>query len=242
MTPDRTPDSKSSGSKSPDGKSLDHLDQAVIDGQAGYSKPFLNLYDLMVYRGTAPLLWRCPPKVSRQLYDTCVGARHMDIGVGSGYLLHHARFPVPEPRITLVDLNPNSLAHTAHRLRRYEVETVRANVLEPLPVPEHSHDSVGMSYLLHCVPGGLPDKGIALAHAAAVVRPGGVVFGTTVLSGGVPVSSVARRAMRTLNKRGAFHNDGDTLDDLRAQLDRHFDRHELTVRGCVGVFRAWTAA
>lgn len=224
------------------GKSFDDLDQAVVDGQAGYSKPFLNLYDLMVYRGTGPLLWRCPPSVSRHLYDTCVGERHMDIGVGSGYLLHHARFPVPDPRITLVDLNPNSLAHTAHRLRRHQVVTVRANVLEPLPVRAHSHDSVGMSYLLHCVPGSLREKGIALAHAAAVVRPGGIVFGTTVLSAGVPVTSAARRTMRMLNRRGAFHNDGDTLDDLREQLGRHFDRHELSVHGCVGVFRAWTAA
>ncbi|MFD0415267.1 class I SAM-dependent methyltransferase [Streptomyces sp. NPDC127108] len=225
------------------GKPLDqHLDQGVIDGQSGYSKPFLTLYDLLVYRGTAPLLWRCPSAVSRSLYDSCVGARHMDIGVGTGYLLHHARFPVPDPRITLVDLNRNSLAHTAHRLRRHRVETVRANILEPLPVAARSHDSVGMSYLLHCVPGTLREKGIALAHAAAVVRPGGIVFGTTVLSAGVPVSGSARRAMRTLNKRGAFHNDADALDDLRAQLDLHFDRHELTVHGCVGVFRAWTAA
>ncbi|WP_331769441.1 class I SAM-dependent methyltransferase (plasmid) [Embleya sp. NBC_00888] len=239
MTSDSTSDNKPL--ERLDDKPLDHFDQAVLDGQAGYSKPFLNLYDLVVYRGTAPLLWRCPPTVSRRLYDTGVGARHMDIGVGSGYLLHHARFPVPDPRITLVDLNPNSLAHTAHRLRRYQVATVRANVLEPLPVPDGSHDSVGISYLLHCIPGSLREKGIVLAHAAAVVRPGGVVFGTTVLSGGVPVSLAARKAMRLLNKQGAFHNDGDTLDDLRAQLDRHFDHHELSVRGCVGIFRGWTA-
>ncbi|MYS86620.1 class I SAM-dependent methyltransferase [Embleya scabrispora] len=239
MTSDSTSDNKPL--ERLDDKPLDHLDQAVLDGQAGYSKPFLNLYDLVVYRGTAPLLWRCPPTVSRRLYDTGVGARHMDIGVGSGYLLHHARFPVPDPRITLVDLNPNSLAHTAHRLRRYHVATVRANVLEPLPVPDGSHDSVGISYLLHCIPGSLREKGIVLAHAAAVVRPGGVVFGTTVLSAGVPVSLAARKAMRLLNKQGAFHNDGDTLDDLRAQLDRYFDHHELSVRGCVGIFRGWTA-
>ncbi|MGA4838441.1 class I SAM-dependent methyltransferase [Streptomyces sp. G45] len=222
---------------------LDHLDQAVVDGQAGYSKPFLlSLYDLAVYRGTAPLLWRCPPAVSRRLYDTSVGERHADIGVATGYLLDHAHFPVPDPQITLVDLNPDSLARAAHRIRRYRVSTVRANVLEPLPLPPGSHDSVGMSYLLHCVPGSLKEKGVALAHAAAVVRPGGTVFGATVLSGGVPVSAGARRAMRYLNKRGDFHNAHDTLDDLRDQLERHFARHELTVHGCVGVFRAWTAA
>ncbi|MFI9724514.1 class I SAM-dependent methyltransferase [Streptomyces sp. NPDC052396] len=218
------------------------LDQAVIDGQAAYSKQALNLYDLAVYRGTAPFFWRCPPAVSRKLYDQSVGARHLEIGVGSGYLLDHARFPVPDPRITLADLNPNSLAHTADRLRRYQVTTVRANVLEPLPVPEKSFDSVGMSYLLHCVPGSLPEKGIAFSHAAAAVRPGGIVFGATVLSAGVPVTFAARQMMWFLNRTGVFHNERDNLNDLRDQLDKHFERHELTVSGCVGVFRAWTAS
>ncbi|MGI5532192.1 class I SAM-dependent methyltransferase [Streptomyces syringium] len=222
--------------------SSDLLDQDVIEGQSGYTKSFLNLYDLAVFRGTAPLCWRCPPATSRQMYDTCVGAEHLEIGVGTGYLLDHARFPVPDPRITLADLNPNSLAHTAHRLRRYDVRTVRANVLEPLPVPEKSFDSVGMSYLLHCVPGSLKEKGIALAHAGAAVRPGGVVFGATVLSGGVPVTFAGRRMMEWLNKQGVFHNEQDTYEDLRDQLETHFDRYQLTVRGCVGIWRAWTAS
>ncbi|GGM75297.1 methyltransferase [Longimycelium tulufanense] len=218
------------------------LDQSVIDGQAAYTKQSLNLYDFAVFRGTAPFFWRCPPAVSRRLYDTSVGAHHLEIGVGSGYLLDHAHFPVTDPRVTLVDLSPHSLAHTAHRLRRYQVNIVRANVLDPLPVPRKSYDSVGMSYLLHCVPGSLREKGIALAHAAAAVRPGGIVFGATVLSAGVPVTFAARQMMRLLNKKGVFHNERDTLDDLRDQLEQHFVRHELSVRGCVGLFRAWTAS
>ncbi|MDG4533498.1 class I SAM-dependent methyltransferase [Streptomyces sp. AV19] len=216
------------------------LDQAVIEGQSGYTKSFLNLYDLAVFRGTAPLAWHCPPAVSRQMYDTCLGANHVEIGVGTGYLLDHATFPVADPKITLVDLNPNSLAHTAHRLRRYDVTTLRANVLEPLPLPERTYDSVGMSYLLHCVPGSIKEKGIALKHAASVVRPGGVVFGATVLSSGIPVSTRGRWTMNWLNKQGAFHNQEDNYDDLRDQLAQYFDRFQLTSRGCVGIWRAWT--
>ncbi|GAA2908972.1 class I SAM-dependent methyltransferase [Streptomyces thioluteus] len=219
----------------------DHLiDQQVIDGQAGYTKSFLNIYDLAVFKGTAPLAWHCSPAVSRQMYDTCLGANHVEIGVGTGYLLDNATFPVADPKITLVDLNPNSLAHTAQRLNRYDVTTVRANVLEPLPLEERAYDSVGMSYLLHCVPGSIKEKGIALKHAAAVVRPGGVVFGATVLSSGVPVSARGRWTMNYLNKRGDFHNQEDNYDDLRDQLAQYFPRFQLTSRGCVGIWRAWT--
>ncbi|GAB2629513.1 class I SAM-dependent methyltransferase [Streptomyces capparidis] len=217
------------------------MDQAVLDGQAPYHRRALAFYDLLVMHGSAPWCWRCPSRNFRRMYDTCVGARHLEIGVGTGYLLAHCRFPVPDPRITLVDLNPATLEYTAQRLKRYRTERVLANALEPLPVPPGSFDSAALSFLLHCIPGDITEKGVALAHAAAAVRPGGVVFGSTVLASGVPVSRAGRSLMGKLNAKGVFHNDRDDLGDLRDQLTRHFERHELVTRGCVGLFRAWTA-
>ncbi|UCM86662.1 class I SAM-dependent methyltransferase [Streptomyces marincola] len=216
--------------------------RAVHDGQAPYHRRALAFYDLFVMHGSAPWFWRCPPRNFRQLYDTCAGARHVEIGVGTGYLLHHARFPVPDPRITLVDLNPATLDYTAKRLARYRTERVVANALEPLPLPEGEADSAALSFLLHCLPGSIADKGVALAHAARAVRPGGVVFGSTILASGVPVTRAGRFLMRELNRKGVFHNERDSLGDLRDRLDAHFPRHELVVRGCVGLFRAWTPA
>ncbi len=226
--------------------SIDHdrereaADRALLDGHAPYHRRALAFYDLFVMHGSAPWCWRCPPRNFRQLYDTCVGARHAEIGVGTGYLLARCRFPVPDPHITLVDLNPATLAYTAERLAGHRTERVLANALEPLPLAEGTYDSAALSFLLHCIPGSLKEKGIALAHAARAVRPGGIVFGSTVLASGVPVSRAGRLLMRGLNRRGVFHNDRDSLGDLRDQLEAHFDRHELVVRGCVGLFRAWT--
>ncbi|WFB10708.1 class I SAM-dependent methyltransferase [Streptomyces sp. LX-29] len=223
------------------GHPLGTVDQDVLDGQSAYDKRALTFYDLLVYRGSSPLFWRCSPRNFLRMYDTCVGAEHVEIGVGTGYLLDHCRFPVSDPRITLVDLNPATLDFTAKRLAKFRTTQVRANALEPLPLPKASHDSVALSFLLHCIPGSIREKGVALAHAAEVVRPGGVVFGSTILSSGVPVTRAGRSLMAKLNAKGVFHNQQDSLDDLRDQLTKHFVSHDLVVRGCVGLFRARTA-
>ncbi|MEV6975263.1 class I SAM-dependent methyltransferase [Kitasatospora sp. NPDC093806] len=214
------------------------LDQAVLDGQAPYHRRALNFYDLVVFRGSAPLFWRCSPRNFQQMYNTCLGAKHLEIGVGTGYLLEHSRFPVSNPQVTLADLNPSTLDFTAERLAHINTTKVVANALEPLPVPAESHDSAALSFLLHCIPGSLREKGVAIKHAAAAVKPGGIVFGSTVLSSGVPVTGAGRWLMNNLNAKGVFHNDRDDLEDLRDQLKQNFDDFDLVTRGSVGLFRA----
>ena len=214
------------------------VDQAVMDGAVHYHRRGLAVYNMVVFRGSAPLFWRCPPSNFEELYANSLGARHLELGVGTGYLLSRARFPVSNPKITLVDLNPAPLDYTAERLKFFTTEKVVANALEPLPVPEGGHDSAALSFLLHCIPGNLREKGVAIKHAAATVRPGGIVFGSTVLSSGVPVTGAGRWLMNNLNAKGIFHNDKDSLDDLRAQLEQNFDDFELYTRGSVGLFRA----
>jgi ubiquinone/menaquinone biosynthesis C-methylase UbiE len=212
------------------------VEQDVLAGQAIYTKNVLPFYDLSVFHAVMPLVWRCAVKHVQGLYDASVGARHLEMGAGTGYLLANTEFPVRNPEITLVDLNPTPLAYTAQRLERYNITQVQANVLEPLPV-DGPVDSAGLNFLLHCVPGSLKDKGVVLKNAAAVVRPGGVIFGSTILSAGVPVTPQARLLMKVFNARGIFHNDWDNLDDLRGAL-AGLGRYKLVVRGCVALFRA----
>ncbi|MGT2479982.1 hypothetical protein ACU4GR_16535 [Methylobacterium oryzae CBMB20] len=100
-------------------------------------------------------------------------------------------------------------------------------------------DSIGMTYLLHCLPG---------EHRRARRKPStrcgrcladdGVVFGATILSGGVQTTGAARALMRVYNRKGVFSNAADTLPDLRAALDQRFRSVEITVVGCVALFVA----
>ncbi|WP_421840495.1 class I SAM-dependent methyltransferase [Mycobacterium sp.] len=193
---------------------------------------------MLVFKGSAPLAWRCPANNLIELYKRSLGARHLELGVGTGYLMARSRFPVANPNITLVDMNEMTLDYTAQRMRNFNCTKVIGDALQPLPVPEDSHDSAALSLLLHCIPGTLLEKGVAIKHAAAAVRPGGIVFGGTVLSSGVPVSAVGRWLMNNLNKKGVFHNEQDSFEDLRTVLEQNFDDYEIYNRGCVGLFRA----
>jgi ubiquinone/menaquinone biosynthesis C-methylase UbiE len=211
---------------------------AVQDGYKAYHGRALSFYDTFVFRGSLPRFWRCPLETLTELYTRSLGARHLELGVGTGYLMEHSRFPVSNPKITLVDMNEATLDYTAQRMRFFETAKVVGNALEPLPVAKGSHDSAALSLLMHCIPGSLLEKGVAIKHAAATVRPGGIVFGSTVLSQGVTVTRAGRWLMKNLNDKGIFHNDTDSLQDLRTVLEQNFADFELYTCGSVGLFRA----
>lgn len=210
-------------------------------GQAIYSRPFLAVYDALVYGFNSPVLWRCRKERMVALYDEHVSGRHLDVGVGSGALLDACRFPVAAPRITLMDMNPNSLAVTAARVARYAPQTVRANALAPWPVEPASCDSVALSHLVHCLPGAIPEKAVVFEHARSALAPGGTLFGATILGRGVEHSWLARQALAASNRRGVLGNRDDDSADLDAVLGDLFAAHELRIRGAVALFAARVA-
>jgi SAM-dependent methyltransferase len=214
-------------------------DDPSYAGQAVYTPSFLRIYDAYVVRASARFLYRCPSRRIRDLYDRHVSDRHLDVGPGSGYFLDHCRFPSPAPDLTLLDLNPHVLAYSARRLRRYRPRTLQADVLEPLPVEPASFDSIGMNYLLHCVPGSIGgDKAVVLRSLADALAPGGALFGSTVVNGGGDHSRLAQRAMALYRRHGILANADDHLADLDRVLGSTFTSHHVEVQGSVAVFVA----
>ena len=216
-------------------------DDPAFAGQAIYSRGFLALYDGLVYGFNSPVLWRCSKARMVELYDEHVSGRHLDVGVGSGGLLDACRYPVAAPEITLMDMNPNSLAVTAARLDRYQPRTVQGNALEPWPVEPASFDSVALSHLVHCLPGAIPEKAVVFEHARAALAPGGALFGATILGRGVELSGPARLMLAASNRRGVLSNRDDDPSDLDAVLAETFASHELRIRGAVALFAARVA-
>jgi hypothetical protein len=207
-------------------------------GQAGYTSFGLKTYDFVVYKFTAPVLWRCTQKQLVEFYDERVSARHLDVGVATGALIDQAKFPVSEPDITLMDLNPKSLTFAADRLGRYSPKTHQANVLEPWGLPPQRFESVGMMNLLHCVPGTIREKAVAFDHAREVLIPGGTLFGATVLGKGVKHTWLSNFVMGRLNRKGVFSNLDDSLEDLEAALAARFSSHQVRVQGTIALFTA----
>jgi len=211
--------------------------EEVERGQAIYT-PFMLAagYDLVVLRLSNPLVWRCPTSRLLEMYDEHVSANHLDVGVGTGYYLDRCRFP-SSPRLALMDLNPHSLAHAARRTARYRPETYKRNVLEPIEVDAPKFDTVGMTYLLHCIPGAMEEKAVAFDHLRALVNPGGHIFGATLVQGD-DQGRVARRLMALYNRKGIFHNELDTLGGLERVLAQRFGESRVTSVGCAALFWA----
>jgi SAM-dependent methyltransferase len=210
----------------------------VARGAAAYKTWTLCFYDAVVHGLSNRIAWRCPTAALLELYDRHVSERHLDVGVGSGYFLDHCLFPVPAPRITLVDLSPAALEFTRRRIARYRPHTLLANALEPIAPADGPFHSIGMTYLLHCLPGPFAAKARVFSVLGAHLAPGGVLFGATILGAGVVRNRPARMLMRAYNRTGVFGNAADSLEQLEGALSVHFERHEVRTIGCVALFSA----
>lgn len=211
--------------------------EQVLAGQAVYTKRALASYDFIVLGVSNRFIWRCPTRRLVEHYDAHASANHLDVGVGTGYFLDHCRFPSPMPRIALMDLNANALGSASARIARYEPEIHRRNVLDPIRIDAPKFDSVGMNYLLHCLPGTIRSKSIVFDHLKALMEPGAVLFGSTLLQGGVRRNMLARRLMDIYNAKGIFSNRSDDLAGLTDELNRRFDDVSIEVVGCAALFR-----
>ena len=216
----------------------DQFDEATRAGQAVYSRRMLGWYDFIVLTVSNRWIWRCPTSRLLSWYDRHVSARHLDVGVGTGWFLDHCRFPVERPEITLLDLNENCLAAAAQRIQRYRPRTVRADVLRRIDLQGAMFDSIGVNYLLHCLPGDLAAKACVFDHLAEHLAPAGVLFGSTLLSEGAAHSWSARRLAAFYNRKRIFSNAHDRLDVLEHELNSRFCQVTIETRGSVAQFAA----
>ena len=210
--------------------------EQVEAGQAVYTKRTLAAYDFVVLGVSNRFLWKCPTQQLVDHYNKHVTANHLDVGVGTGYFLDRCQFPSSTPRVALMDLNSGTLEFASQRIARYKPETYHRNVLEPISFDGGKFDSVGMNYLLHCVPGSIESKSVAFDHLMAVMNPNAVLFGSTLLQGGVPRNWFAKRLMDAYNKRGIFSNQRDDLEGLKRALTKRLRDVSVEVTGCAALF------
>jgi SAM-dependent methyltransferase len=168
-----------------------------------------------------------------------VAASHLDVGPGAGYYLDRCHFPDDMPLVTLLDPNPGVLRFAGARLRGYEPTLLGADAMKPIRMEETAYRSVGLSYVLHCLPGGMMSKAAVFEHLAPLVAPGGVFFGATILHDGVPHTRIGRRLRGVYNHKGIFSNIGDDPGGVEEELARRFMRYELELVGAVALFAAW---
>jgi hypothetical protein len=209
----------------------------VEAGQRVYTPFTLRVYDLFVLGFSNRFVWRCRSSKMLERYESHVGARHLDVGVGTGWFLDHCRWPVESPQITLLDLNENSLSTASDRIRRYAPATVQANVLDPVDLGDSHFDSIGANFLFHCLPGELEWKATTVvSNLRPYLASGGVLFGSTILGRGVAHNLLGRRLMRLYNRKGIFSNIEDDQRGLEQGLASELTDVEIEVVGAVALF------
>ena len=209
----------------------------VEAGQRVYTPLVLRGYDLFVLGFSNRFVWRCRSSTMLERYDRHVGARHLDVGVGTGWFLDKCKWPVETPEITLLDLNENSLSVASHRIRRYAPATIQADVLAPVELGEKRFDSIGANYLFHCLPGELEWKARTVAsNLRPYLVSGGVFFGSTILGRGVEQNLLGHRLMRLYNRKGIFSNPEDDRQGLEQGLASQLIDLDIEIVGAVALF------
>ena len=125
---------------------------------AVFNERTLKYYDWLL-EFTCNRVWHCSIRRTLELYRRHLSSNHLEVGVGTGYFLDHSHLPGSAPRLALLDLSPDCLKHTAARLARYAPEVYRANALAPIELAVQRFDSIALNYVLHCMPGALPESG-----------------------------------------------------------------------------------
>lgn len=205
-------------------------------GAAPYTRLFLNVYDLWVVKFSNSFGWRCNRDHFVDLYRQYIGHRHLEVGPGSGWALANIDLPA-DIDLTLLDLNANSLTHTASRLD-VAVTRIQHDVLVPLDTRVDTFDSVSINYVLHCLPGDWSTKAVALTNLARMLKPEGVLFGSTVIGVDQSFTVLGGALMFAYNKIGAFDNRRDDVPGLRRLLSDGFEHVEVTMVGNVAIFVA----
>jgi 2-polyprenyl-3-methyl-5-hydroxy-6-metoxy-1,4-benzoquinol methylase len=212
--------------------------EQVEAGQAAYTSRMLGFYDFLILRVIVPYIWKCPIDNILKLYNDHMSSNHLEIGVGSGYFLDNCNFPTDNPRLAIMDLNPNSLKFTAGRVSRYKPEVYRTNILEPIQTDIEKFDSVGINAVIHCLPGTMETKLVVFDHIIELLKPGGIVFGSTILNKGVKQNWLTIIFMKRFNDRRVFSNLEDDVSTLREGLAKRFSDIEINVIGTAALFTA----
>ncbi len=209
------------------------------DGAAVYSPGILKMYDWWVLGISNRCAWLCPTQsILLPFFQRHLTANHLDVGVGTGFYL--ANSPMhPAQRITLLDLNRNSLEAARARIASLQPSVVLEDVLNPSgALGEERFDSISLFFLMHCLPGGMADKARAFETLHRHLTPGGTLYGATILGDGAGHNWLGRRLMKLYNAKGLFGNKTDTLAGLESGLTRCFAKVKVWQHGKVALFTA----
>lgn len=204
----------------------------------GYSNLVLELYDFLILKFSSMLIWRCRTSQLIELYRSCVSRRHLEIGVGTGYLLNRAVFPSHWVTLHILDCNPEVLRHAYYRLARYSPIPVLCDLMADDWPALPKQQSIGMNYVWHALEGDKAKRGQVFAKLAQYLEPSGVLFGSSVIGIHDHMPKLSRLVSQHWLGAGLFNNHGDNADSLNTILQQYFFEVHVWQEGQVMLFMA----
>lgn len=208
------------------------------DNAKGYNQVILELYDLLILRLSSTVVWRCSTSHLILLYSHHLSRRHLELGVGTGYLLQRGVFPSHSIDLLLLDCNPRVLRHALRRLARYAPKGLALDLMQPEWPDLPKQQSIGLNYVWHGVQGTPEQRGALFGRLAQLLMSDGVLFGATVRGVHPHMSALARLASQRWLDGGLFNNQGDTPERLTEYLSRYFAEVNVWLQGEVILFVA----
>jgi hypothetical protein len=209
----------------------------IAKAHAIYTPLMLAIYDVLVHGLSNRVAWRCPTERLLDLYRGHLSADHLEAGVGTGFFLDRAG-PLRFDRLALVDINRHCLDRAGRRLARFNPTLYQANLLAPIKLDGAPFSSVGLTYVLHCLPGRMSEKLTSVDHLRPLMMKGAVLFGATILGQDIAPNWAARSLLDFYNAKGVFNNREDDLASLSDGLRQRFQTVEIEREGCLALFRA----
>ena len=117
-------------------------------------------YDKFVNKVNCEKVWKCPQKHIINNYRRNINENHLEIGPGTGYFLSKENLDVNLNKLTLIDVNSEILDYSRNKLQsQYSDINILCHDLFTCEIPDSVvFNSVGINYVLHCVPGNLQTK------------------------------------------------------------------------------------
>jgi hypothetical protein len=215
------------------------IDASVISSTRVYNTSALKGYDIFVHGFCNRYAWKCPTDTLLHQYNELTSKNHLEAGVGTGFLIDKANLPSLGQRLGILDFSKQCLMYSERRLERHAPEIYQFDILKPMTIDAPKFESIGINYVLHCVPGSFTTKGIAFANLKGLLANNGVLFGSTLLGHDVERNLISRALMSFYNRTGIFNNKLDDVMSLREALSVTFERVEIEIVGCCALFKAY---
>ena len=176
----------------------------------------LNKYDNIVNKVNCTYVWQCHPNNIFNLYKSSIKKNHLEIGAGTGFFLKPFMFD----RLHLIDINErhlnlsyNKMKKNANYISTDSSNIFNANYNKKPPIV----NSVGISYVLHCIDGKLDYLLNNLIKNLS--QKNVIIFGSTVL----PISNniIANTELHVLNQLNIFNNYNHKIEDFNSINEKY---------------------